>query len=214
MKVCEIFYSIQGEGELAGYPTIFIRLTGCNLRCRYCDTEYAFYEGKEMGIDDIIERIKRYRSRYVCVTGGEPLLQREVLDLMETLLEDGYIVSLETNGSISLEDVCMRLGKYGDNFIISMDIKCPSSGMSERMRLENIDLLRENDQLKFVVLDEDDYNYAKDIISRYRPRCKIIIQPVWGTDVRKIAELMLKDGLQARLSLQIHKIIWGDRRGI
>jgi len=214
MKVCEIFYSIQGEGELAGYPTIFIRLTGCNLRCRYCDTEYAFYEGKEMGIDDIIERIKGYRSRYVCVTGGEPLLQREVLDLMETLLEDGYIVSLETNGSISLEDVCMRLGKYGDSFIISMDIKCPSSGMSERMRLENIDLLRENDQLKFVVLDEDDYNYAKDIISRYRPRCKIIIQPVWGTDVRKIAELMLKDGLQARLSLQIHKIIWGDRRGI
>ena len=214
MKVCEIFYSIQGEGELAGYPTIFIRLTGCNLRCRYCDTEYAFYEGKEMGIDDIIERIKGYRSRYVCITGGEPLLQREVLDLMETLLEDGYIVSLETNGSISLEDVCMRLGKYGDNFIISMDIKCPSSGMSERMRLENIDLLRENDQLKFVVLDEDDYNYAKDIISRYRPRCKIIIQPVWGTDVRKIAELMLKDGLQARLSLQIHKIIWGDRRGI
>ena len=214
MKVCEIFYSIQGEGELAGYPTIFIRLTGCNLRCRYCDTEYAFYEGKEMGIDDIIERIKGYRSRYVCITGGEPLLQREVLDLMETLLEDGYIVSLETNGSISLEDVCMRLGKYGDSFIISMDIKCPSSGMSERMRLENIDLLRENDQLKFVVLDEDDYNYAKDIISRYRPRCKIIIQPVWGTDVRKIAELMLKDGLQARLSLQIHKIIWGDRRGI
>jgi len=214
MKVCEIFYSIQGEGELAGYPTIFIRLTGCNLRCRYCDTEYAFYEGKEMGIDDIIERIKGYRSRYVCITGGEPLLQREVLDLMETLLEDGYIVSLETNGSMSLEDVCERLGKYGDNFIISMDIKCPSSGMSERMRLENIDLLRENDQLKFVVLDEDDYNYAKDIISRYRPRCKIIIQPVWGTDVRKIAELMLKDGLQARLSLQIHKIIWGDRRGI
>ena len=214
MKVCEIFYSIQGEGELAGYPTIFIRLTGCNLRCRYCDTEYAFYEGKEMGIDDIIERIKGYRSRYVCITGGEPLLQREVLDLMETLLEDGYIVSLETNGSISLEDVCMRLGKYGDSFIISMDIKCPSSGMSERMRLENIDLLRENDQLKFVVLDEDDYNYAKDIISRYRPRCKIIIQPVWGTDVRKIAELMLKDGLQARLSLQIHKIIWGDRRRI
>lgn len=214
MKVCEIFYSIQGEGELAGYPTIFIRLTGCNLRCRYCDTEYAFYEGKEMGIDDIIERIRRYRSRYVCVTGGEPLLQREVLDLMETLLEDGYLVSLETNGSMSLEDVCMRLGKYGDSFIISMDIKCPSSGMSERMRLENIDLLRENDQLKFVVLDEDDYNYAKDIISRYRPRCKIIIQPVWGTDVRKIAELMLKDGLQARLSLQIHKIIWRDRRGI
>jgi len=214
MKVCEIFYSIQGEGELAGYPTIFIRLTGCNLRCRYCDTEYAFYEGKEMGIDDIIERIKGYRSRYVCITGGEPLLQREVLDLMETLLEDGYLVSLETNGSMSLEDVCMRLGKYGDSFIISMDIKCPSSGMSERMRLENIDLLRENDQLKFVVLDEDDYNYAKDIISRYRPRCKIIIQPVWGTDVRKIAELMLKDGLQARLSLQIHKIIWRDRRGI
>ena len=214
MKICEIFQSIQGEGDLAGYPSIFIRLTGCNLRCKYCDTEYAFYEGKEMSIEDIMKEIGDYKSKYVCVTGGEPLLQEETPNLLKTLLNNGYKVCLETNGSLDISDICKEFEKYGEDFVISLDIKCPYSGMSDKMRLENIPLLREHDQLKFVVYDEEDYNYAKDIIKRFKPRCKIIIQPVWGTDYRRIAELMIEDGINARFSPQIHKIIWGERRGV
>ena len=214
MRVCEIFHSIQGEGELAGYPTIFIRLTGCNLRCKYCDTEYAFYEGIDMSIEEITNQIRSYRSRYVCVTGGEPLLQEETSILLKALLDNGYKVCIETNGSLDISDICKRFEKYEENFMISLDIKCPYSGMSDRMKLDNITLLREHDQLKFVVYDEEDYNYAKDLIRRFKPRCKLIIQPVWGTDYKRIAELMIEDGINARLSLQIHKIIWGDKRGV
>lgn len=214
MRVCEIFHSIQGEGELVGYPTIFIRLTGCNLRCKYCDTEYAFYEGKDMSVKEIMNQIRSYRSRYVCVTGGEPLLQEETPVLLKALLDNGYKVCIETNGSLDISDICKRFEKYEENFMISLDIKCPYSGMSDRMKLDNITFLREHDQLKFVVYDEEDYNYAKDLIRRFKPRCKLIIQPVWGTDYKKIAELMIEDGINARLSLQIHKIIWGDKRGV
>ena len=214
MRVCEIFHSIQGEGELAGYPTIFIRLTGCNLRCKYCDTEYAFYEGIDMSIEEITNQIRSYRSRYVCVTGGEPLLQEETPVLLKALLDNGYKVCIETNGSLDISDICKRFEKYEENFMVSLDIKCPYSGMSDRMKLDNITLLREHDQLKFVVYDEEDYNYAKDLIRRFKPRCKLIIQPVWGTDYKRIAELMIEDGINARLSLQIHKIIWGDKRGV
>ena len=214
MRVCEIFHSIQGEGELVGYPTIFIRLTGCNLRCKYCDTEYAFYEGKDMSVKEIMNQIRSYRSRYVCVTGGEPLLQEETPVLLKALLDNGYKVCIETNGSLDISDICKRFEKYEENFMVSLDIKCPYSGMSDRMKLDNITLLREHDQLKFVVYDEEDYNYAKDLIRRFKPRCKLIIQPVWGTDYKRIAEFMIEDGINARLSLQIHKIIWGDKRGV
>ena len=215
MKVCEIFHSIQGEGEFSGYPTIFIRLTGCNLRCRYCDTQYAFYEGEDIDVDEIMKRIEHFKSRYVCVTGGEPLLQEETFNLIESLLKHkrGYMVLLETNGSIGLKKVIDTFDGYGGRFTISMDIKTPSSGMEDRMLFDNISLLRTHDQLKFVVGDENDYSYSKRVISRYKPKCKIIIQPVWGTDYRKIAELMIEDGIDARLSLQIHKIIWGEDRG-
>ena len=215
MKVCEIFHSIQGEGEFSGYPTIFIRLTGCNLRCRYCDTQYAFYEGEDVDVDEIMKRIEPFKSRYVCVTGGEPLLQEETPNLIEALLKHkrGYMVLLETNGSIGLKKVIDTFDEYGERFTISMDIKTPSSGMEDKMLFDNISLLRTHDQLKFVVGDENDYSYSKQVISRYKPKCKIIIQPVWGTDYRKIADLMIEDGIDARLSLQIHKIIWGEDRG-
>ncbi|KAA0006611.1 MAG: radical SAM protein [Thermoplasmata archaeon] len=215
MKVCEIFHSIQGEGEFLGYPTIFIRLTGCNLRCRYCDTQYALYEGEDIDVDEIMKRIESFKSRYVCVTGGEPLLQEETFNLIETLLkhERGYMVLLETNGSIGLKKVIDTFDEYGERFTISMDIKTPSSGMEDKMLFDNISLLRTHDQLKFVVGDENDYFYSKQVISRYKPKCKIVIQPVWGTDYRKIADLMIEDGIDARLSLQIHKIIWGEDRG-
>ncbi|MCD6572964.1 MAG: radical SAM protein [Thermoplasmata archaeon] len=206
MKINEIFYSLQGEGIDAGLPTIFIRLTGCNLRCNYCDTRYAFYEGKYMAIDEIMESIKKWNSRRVCITGGEPLLQKNVYGLIEKLLEKGYEISVETNGSISI----MKLSKM--DVKIKMDIKLPSSGMHDKMLFGNISLLRGDDELKFIIWNKQDYEYAKDIIARYKPRCQIIMQPVWGSKI-KLAEWILKDELDARYSIQLHKILWGNKRG-
>jgi len=206
IKINEIFYSLQGEGIDAGLPTIFIRLTGCNLRCNYCDTRYAFYEGKYMAIDEILESIKKWNSRRVCITGGEPLLQKNVYGLIEKLLEKGYEISVETNGSISI----MKLSKM--DVKIKMDIKLPSSGMHDKMLFGNISLLRGDDELKFIIWNRDDYKYAKDIIARYKPRCQIIMQPVWGSKI-KLAEWILKDELDARYSIQLHKILWGNERG-
>ena len=205
--VNEIFYSIQGEGNDAGLPTIFIRLTGCNLRCSYCDTQYAFYEGEEMGINDILAKIKKWRCKRICITGGEPLLQERIYELIDVLLENNYDVSVETNGSLSIE----RL--IGKNIVIKMDIKLPSSGMHKKMVLENIKLLRSKDELKFVIGCREDYEYAKNILQEYKPRCHIIMQPVWGKmDATKLAEWILEDSIDARLSLQLHKILWGEER--
>jgi len=207
MKINEIFYSIQGEGGDAGKPTIFIRFTGCNLRCIYCDTTYAFYEGKEMEIGEILERIKKWRCRRICITGGEPLLQEEVYSLIDVLLEKGYEVSVETNGSIGIEKLVRR------EVIIKMDFKLPSSGMMESMKEENISLLREKDELKFIIWKREDYEDAVEIIKRNSPRCNIVMQPVWGTEPRHLAEWILGDEMDVMLSLQIHKIIWGEEKG-
>ncbi|RLF46533.1 MAG: 7-carboxy-7-deazaguanine synthase QueE [Thermoplasmata archaeon] len=215
MKISEIFYSIQGEGTLAGYPTIFIRASGCNLRCSYCDTKYAYEEpGTEMNINEILGRIKQYKARYVCVTGGEPLLQKETIELIDKLLKIGYNVSLETNGSIDISNIADKFSSYEKSFLISLDIKCLSSGMHGKMMLSNIDKLRKHDQLKFVIDNREDYEYAKKLMGEYNPKCIILFQPVWGKDPKKVAEWLLSDALNARLSLQIHKIIWGDKRGI
>ncbi len=208
MKINEIFHSIQGEGFDAGRPTIFIRLTGCNLRCSYCDTTYAFYEGKEMEIEEIMEEIKKWRCRRVCITGGEPLLQEDVYSLIDSLLEKGYDVSVETNGSIDIRKLVER------NVTIKMDYKLPSSGMNEKMLEENIHWLREKDEIKFVIGNREDYEYALGIMKRYSPKCHIVVQPVWNKmDVKKVAQWILDDGIDAILSLQIHKIIWGEERG-
>ncbi|KAA0007249.1 MAG: radical SAM protein [Thermoplasmata archaeon] len=206
MKINEIFYSLQGEGSDAGLPTIFIRFTGCNLRCNYCDTRYAFYEGKYMTIDEIMESVKKWSCKRVCITGGEPLLQKNVYALIDELLREGYEVSIETNGSISI----MKLSKM--NVKIKMDIKLPSSGMHDKMLFGNISLLRGSDELKFIIWNKQDYEYAKDIIARYKPRCQIIMQPVWGSKI-KLADWILKDEIDARFSIQLHKILWGDERG-
>ncbi|MCD6222374.1 MAG: radical SAM protein [Thermoplasmata archaeon] len=206
MKINEIFYSLQGEGSDAGLPTIFIRFTGCNLRCNYCDTRYAFYEGKYMAIDEIMESIKKWSCKRVCITGGEPLLQKNVYTLIDELLKEGYEVSIETNGSISI----MKLSKM--NVKIKMDIKLPSSGMHDKMLFGNISLLRGSDELKFIIWNKQDYEYAKDIIARYKPRCQIIMQPVWGSKI-KLADWILKDEIDARFSIQLHKILWGNERG-
>ncbi|RLF47396.1 MAG: hypothetical protein DRN29_02575 [Thermoplasmata archaeon] len=206
--VNEIFYSVQGEGVDTGLPTIFIRLTGCNLRCSYCDTKYAYYEGEELEAENILKRIKEWKCRRICITGGEPLLQENVYDLIDLLLKEKYEISVETNGSIDISKL------VGRNVIIKMDIKLPSSGMHDKMKMDNINLLRSHDELKFVIENREDYDYAKKLIEKYRPSCHIIMQPVWKKmEASKLAEWILEDGIDARLSVQLHKILWGEKRG-
>jgi len=207
MKINEIFYSIQGEGRWTGLPNIFIRVTGCNLRCSFCDTKYAYFDGKEMPIEDIMKDVSKYPCKKVCITGGEPLLQEQTIELIDSLIKEKYHISIETNGSKSLKNIVNK-----KNLMISMDIKCPSSNMNEKMKFDNISLLREKDQLKFVIKNKDDYEYAKKIIEEYKPICPIYFQPVWGTDPKIIIDWIKKDDLNVKLSLQLHKIIWGDKR--
>ena len=208
MKINEIFYSVQGEGKWTGLPNIFIRTTGCNLRCTYCDTKYAYDDGTEMGIESIVKHIGKYPSKCICITGGEPLLQDEIGDLVATLLKKGYNICLETNGSINIESFSDK-----KSLMISLDIKCPSSNMHEKMDFDNISLLNKRDQLKFIIKDKKDYNYAKDIIKKYKPKCIVFFQPVWGTNSTNLAKWILADGLNVKLGLQFHKILWGNKRG-
>ena len=209
MKVNEIFYSLQGEGKWTGLSNIFIRTTGCNLRCSYCDTKYAYEEGSEISVEEIVNEIQKFPCKYVCITGGEPLLQDEIMDLIENLLMRGYRICLETNGSVNIEKI---VGK--ESLIVSLDIKCPSSKMHEKMELNNLFYLTKNDQLKFVIKNKGDYNYAKSIIGEYKPQSTIFFQPVWGTNPKELSSWILNDNLNVRLGLQLHKVIWGDKRGI
>ena len=208
IKINEIFYSIQGEGIQMGIPTVFVRTQGCNLDCSWCDTIYAmdFKNGKDMKISEIVKKVKRYSTKYVCVTGGEPLLQENVKFLISRLLKIGYNVSLETNGSVTLSGL-------PKNLFVSMDIKCPSSKMENRMDFGNIKLLKKTDQMKFVIADKKDYEYAKSIIKKHKPGCNVVFMPVWGINVKKLAANVLKDGLNVRVLIQLHKLIWGDKRG-
>ena len=209
MNINEIFYSIQGEGKWTGLPNIFIRTTGCNLRCSYCDTKYAYEDGKETSIKEITEKIKKYPCKHVCITGGEPLLQKDTTDLIDVLLKKNYKILLETNGSKNIKNIIGR-----KNLIISLDIKCPSSKMYKKMHLENISLLSKNDQLKFIIKDKKDYNYAKKIFQKYKPICPVFFQPVWGTNLKNLANWIVHDNLEVQIGLQLHKIIWGDKREV
>ena len=202
MKINEIFYSIQGEGKWSGIPNIFIRTTGCNLRCKYCDTKEAYETGSEKKVADIINEISRYKCNRVCVTGGEPLLQKDINNLISKLLRKKYKILIETNGSIDIKRI-IDLKKV----VISLDIKCPSSDMSEKMIFENINLLTKKDQLKFVINSKGDYEFSKKIIENYNIKSDIYFQPVWNSNIKKLAEWILKDNLDIRLSLQLHKII-------
>jgi 7-carboxy-7-deazaguanine synthase len=211
MKINEIFYSIQGESSFMGLPCVFIRLTGCNLRCRYCDTEYAFNEGAEMSIVEIMKAIEKYPARLALVTGGEPMLQLPVHELMEDLLENGYTVLVETGGQISLKDVDPRVHKI-------MDFKCPSSGMEEHNCYDNVQFLTQNDEVKFVVADKYDFDWACGVIGRYGLTSRagtILFSPVFGKLVyRDLADWILNCGLAVRLQPQLHRIIWpGIQRG-
>ena len=211
MKINEIFLSIQGEGILTGLPTIFIRTAGCNLRCSWCDTKFAYYQGKEASIKSVIKKIKKYKVKRVCITGGEPLSQeKEVIGLIKKLLKFKYDVSIETNGSLDIKKIPKKV-------LISLDIKCPSSRMSDKMLYSNINLIRSKDQIKFIIDDLVDYNFAKKIVKRYNltKKTNVIFQPVLGTKfVKSLIKNILKDKLDIKFSLQLHKVIWGNKRGV
>jgi 7-carboxy-7-deazaguanine synthase len=209
MKVIEIFRSLQGEGVLIGTPTVFIRLQGCNLHCEWCDTGYAREGGQDMSVEEILKQVEEYKTQFICLTGGEPLLQKDSVRLMNRLLEKLYHVTLETNGSLSLEEV-----PCAENMLISLDIKCPSSGMEGKMVLENIELLSPADQLKFVVADKEDLKYAENIIKRYDIKSSIIFTPVGGLDLEPVARFVLSKRFNARVLPQLHKLIWGEAKRV
>jgi 7-carboxy-7-deazaguanine synthase len=208
LKITEIFHSLQGEARDAGWPTVFIRLTGCPLRCVYCDSEYAFYGGEWKHIDAIMEEVGTYQVNYVCVTGGEPLAQKRCHELLGRLCDAGYRVSLETSGAIDVSAVDERVSRV-------VDIKTPDSGEDGRNLWSNLDVLTTHDQLKFVICSRQDYEWAvEQIRSRRLERLDILISPAWGQlDAAELAEWVLEDRLNARMQLQLHKILWGDVAG-
>jgi 7-carboxy-7-deazaguanine synthase len=213
MKVSEIFYSIQGEGIEIGLPTVFVRLFACDLRCEWCDSMYAV-EGrdfKETSIEDVRNLIEAYNCKRICITGGEPLLQREELEeLANDLVTDGYKISLETSGHKDPPPIF-----WTDNCVISMDCKCPSSRMEERMDFRLFEKLRPKDQLKFVINDGLDYEYAKSVLKSHKIEASIIFQPVHGTNLKWLAQRVIEDKLEdVRILPQLHKIIWGEKRGV
>ena len=211
MRVTEIFHSIQGESSFTGQPCVFIRLTGCPLRCTWCDTAYAFFGGHELSIEQILATVDSYDCRLVEVTGGEPLAQPEVFSLIRKLGDRGHEVLIETSGAIDTAQVDTRAH-------IILDVKCPGSGMSDRMHWPNVTRLTMKDEAKFVLLDRSDYEWACDILARYElaKRCVVLMSPVFGSlDPRQLAEWVLADRLPVRLQLQLHKLIWTpDMRGV
>jgi len=205
MKINEMFYSIQGESTYQGFPCFFIRTTGCNLRCSYCDTAYAYNDGYEISPDDVLDEIGKHNPRIIEITGGEPLLQQEIPLLGKELLQNNYTVLLETNGSINID-------LFDKKAIRVVDIKCPSSGMNDRMDFTNLQKLTQKDQLKFVIGNREDYEWAKKIIEKYGMYTfpNILFIPVYNSrNSRDLAEWILKDNLQVRFQLQLHKVLWG-----
>ncbi len=212
LNVSEIFFSIQGESTYAGLPSIFIRLAGCNLSCSWCDTEYAREsgEGKELTLDEIMSEIGKFPCRLVEVTGGEPLHQEETAELLEKLLASGYEVLLETNGAIDLRPVNREVRKI-------IDIKCPSSGHENSFLMENLDTITEKDEVKFVIADRNDYDFAKGSVEKHfkGKRSPILFSPVSpDMNPQELARWILRDGLTVRLQLQLHRLIWGEARGV
>ncbi len=209
LRITEVFYSLQGESNSIGIPTVFIRLTGCPLRCTYCDTAYAFSGGEKKTIDDILSEVARYRSQYVTVTGGEPLLQQGCHELLSLLADLGYTVSLETSGAFDIANVDPRIIKV-------MDLKTPESGEMERNLYKNLDYLGAQDQVKFVVGNSEDYRWSKEILERYdlTSRCQVLFSPSMGRqDPTQLAEQILADQLPVRFQVQLHKLLWGDVPG-
>lgn len=209
LRISEIFLSLQGESTTVGWPTVFVRLTGCPLRCRYCDTEYAFRGGESMDLDAIAARVASYQTRRVTVTGGEPLAQPACLGLLSRLCDAGYQVSLETSGALDVSQVDTRVMKV-------LDVKTPGSGEVGKNRYQNVDHLMPRDQVKFVICDHADYQWARRTLDEYRlaSRCEVLFSPSFGQqDAAELAGWVLEDRLPVRFQVQLHKILWGDEPG-
>lgn len=209
LKITEIFHSLQGEALDAGRPTVFVRLTGCPLRCQYCDSEYAFYGGEWMHFDEIIQQIAQHQTPYVCVTGGEPLAQKRCKALLKRLCDLDYKVSLETSGALDISEVDQRVSRV-------VDLKTPDSGEQDRNLWSNIDHLTDHDQVKFVICSRKDYEWAKDVVAKYdlAERCAVYFSSSWQQQPpRELADWIIKDSLPVRFQLQLHKLLWGDVPG-
>jgi 7-carboxy-7-deazaguanine synthase len=209
LRVTEIFHSLQGEARSVGWPTVFVRLTGCPLRCTYCDTTYSFFGGEWRTIDAIMDEVAVHGARHVCVTGGEPLSQKRCLVLLRRLCDAGYEVSLETSGAIDIADVDTRVSRV-------MDLKTPASGEMHRNRWDNVAALTPNDQVKFVICDRTDYEWSRERLREHAldRRCDVLFSPSHGqVELRALAEWILEDRLPVRLQTQLHKHIWGEEKG-
>lgn len=209
LRINEIFYSLQGETSRVGLPTVFIRLTGCPLRCTYCDTTYAFQEGITLTLPEILDKVAQYHAHYVTVTGGEPLAQKDCLPLLRQLCDAGYSVSLETGGALDIAKVDPRVSRI-------LDIKTPGSGEVERNRWENLEWLTLQDEVKFVLCGEEDYAWAKQVLSEHRiaERCTVLFSACQGRlEPALLAQWLLRDNLPVRLQVQLHKLLWGEGRG-
>ncbi len=211
LRISEIFHSLQGEAATSGRPTTFVRLTGCPLRCGYCDTSYAFSGGTLRSLEEILAEVASNQARYVTVTGGEPLAQPECLELLQALLDEGYQVSLETSGALPIADIDARVS-------IVMDLKTPASGEVSRNLYTNIAELKPNDQVKFVICDRADYEWARFKVDEYslsQRVCEVLFSPVYNVQsAKELAEWILSDGLDVRLQIQLHKLLWGDLPGV
>jgi 7-carboxy-7-deazaguanine synthase len=210
LRVTEIFHSLQGESRPVGCPTVFVRLTGCPLRCEYCDTAYAFHGGIRLTQDEILQQVAEYGAQHVCVTGGEPLAQRQCPGLLTRLCDEGYDVLLETSGALPIEGIDSRV-------CIVLDLKTPASGEESKNLWENLAHLKADDQIKFVICDRADYDWACAQVTEHSltDKCPVLFSPVWGNEgfARNVAEWILADRLKVRFQMQLHKILWGDRPG-
>lgn len=211
LRISEIFYSLQGEARESGLPTVFVRLTGCPLRCTYCDSEYAFHGGERMTLEQILQQVKSHPARHVCVTGGEPLAQPNCLPLLQILCDEGYAVSLETSGAMLVDQVDPRVSRV-------VDLKTPASGEQHRNRMENMQVLTRDDQIKFVICDRGDYEWARFTLDQYNlPERvgEVLFSPSYEQlQARQLAEWILADGLPVRMQMQLHKLLWGDIPGV
>lgn len=212
MRITEIFFSLQGEGLHAGLPTVFVRTTGCPLRCSWCDSAYSFYGGEELSVDEILGEIEGYPTERVCFTGGEPLVQKDAVGFVQRLLDDGYEVVIETSGSLDLSDYVDMQPR--EALCLSVDVKCPSSNMTDENQLDELARLEAHDQVKFVIGSEDDYAYARDVMREHATDAQWLMQPVWGANETWLAEQVLEDGLDVRFSIQMHKLLWGEKPGV